>query len=361
MNGERDMEQERRHRAIAVWLLVVVAAVFGMIVLGGLTRLTESGLSMVDWKPVTGWLPPLTEAEWEEAFAAYRQYPEYALRNVHMTLAGFQEIYWLEYLHRLWGRMIGVLFAVPFLVFLARGWIGRRMGWRLASVFVLGGLQGAMGWYMVLSGMVDRPDVSQYRLTAHLVFALAILAALLWMAMDLLSSRRSPSASGGGEGGLAWGARGVLALVVLAITAGGFVAGTGAGFTHNTYPLMEGSLLPSGLYAMDPWWRSAFEDLTTIQFQHRHLGELTGVATLALWALGRRRGVRGTAATALDVLAAAVMAQVGLGILTLLLVVPIWAAALHQAGAVLVFGAALWSVHQLRPAPAAAAAVPATA
>lgn len=341
-----ESERARRDRAVACWLLTVAASVFVMIVLGGLTRLTGSGLSMVDWRPITGWLPPLSHAEWEAAFAAYRQFPEYALQNAGMTLDGFKEIFWLEYVHRLWGRVIGLAFAVPFAVFLARGWIDRRLAPRLTALFVLGGLQGVLGWYMVMSGLVDRPDVSQYRLTAHLALALVILAALQWVAMQLLSPAARPM--GAEDRRVAAGARIVLVLVTLTICAGGFVAGTGAGFAHNTYPLMDGALLPAGLYGQTPWWRSAFEDLTTIQFNHRHLGELTAVAAFVLWGTARRAGVGGRAAVAVNALASAVTAQVALGVATLLLVVPTWAAALHQAGAVAVLCAAVWCVYELR-------------
>ena len=182
LDGESGCE-----RTIGLWLLVIAGMVFAMVVLGGVTRLTESGLSMVEWRPVTGWLPPLTQEAWEQAFAAYQKFPEYHKVNAGMTLAAFKGIYWLEYLHRLWGRLIGLAFALPFLLFLAKGWINRRLGWKLFGVFVLGGLQGVLGWYMVKSGLIDRPDVSQYRLVAHLGLALLIYGYLLWLAFGLLT------------------------------------------------------------------------------------------------------------------------------------------------------------------------------
>jgi len=234
-----------RQRVIAAWLFAVCAMVFAMVVLGGVTRLTHSGLSMVQWRPVSGWLPPLGEAEWEQAFARYRHFPEYRELNPDLTLAGFKGIFWLEYVHRLWGRLIGLAFFVPFAVFLLRGWVDRRLAGKLFVLFLLGALQGLLGWYMVRSGLVERPDVSQYRLAAHLGTAFVIYGAMLWVALGLLhppSGPRPRPARG------AWFAYVVVGLVMLTALSGGFVAGLDAGFAYNTFPLMDGELVPAGLF-----------------------------------------------------------------------------------------------------------------
>ena len=346
-------ELRRRHTALAVWLFAVAAMVFLMVIIGGLTRLTGSGLSMVEWRPVTGWLPPMSSAEWEAAFASYRQFPEYQKINAGMTLEEFQGIFWLEYIHRLWGRLIGVVFAVPFLVFLARGWIDRAMMSRLVGLFVLGGLQGALGWYMVKSGLVDHPDVSQYRLAAHFVVALAIYAALVWMAMGLLRSRAAPAAPDAPRRhGYA-----LLTLVLVTATSGAFVAGLDAGYGYNTFPLMDGALLPEGLFAESPWWMSFFEDRTTVQFTHRILALTTLAVALALWLRVLSSQAGRAAQWAAHATGAAALFQASLGIATLLLVVPLPLAAAHQAGSLVLLTAALWLAFELTPAAAAAPVV----
>jgi heme a synthase len=337
-----DGEGRVRQRAIGLWLLVMAGMVFAMVVLGGFTRLTESGLSIVEWRPVTGWLPPLTQEVWEQAFAAYQKFPEYHKVNAGMTLAAFKEIYWLEYLHRLWGRLIGLAFALPFLVFLAKGWIDRRLGWKLFGVFVLGGLQGVLGWYMVKSGLIDRPDVSQYRLVAHLGVALLIYGYLLWVAFGLLTPPRTASPSNG----FPQATVGIACLVLLTALAGGFVAGLDAGLAYNTFPLMDGELIPSQLFAATPAWRALFEDVTTVQFTHRILAIATLLAVLLFrWSL-RRRSVSRRGIWAANLLAAWVVVQFALGVATLLSMVSMPLAMLHQASAVLLWSLALWSVFE---------------
>ena len=333
-----------RARAIAIWLFAVVVMVFVMVIIGGLTRLTHSGLSIVEWKPLTGWWPPTTEADWQALFDAYRQYPEFRKVNPGMDVEGFKGIFWLEFIHRVWGRLIGIVFFVPFVFFAVRGWLTRGLTVRLAGLFVLGGLQGAMGWYMVTSGMVDHPDVSQYRLTAHFGLALVIIAFALWLAFALLH----PGRWGAGAGVPVRFARGATALAVLVfVTAlsGGFVAGLDAGFAFATFPDMDGEMIPAGLY--DDGWRSAFEDITTVQFNHRILAESTLVLVLVFWwrARGLRLGIGPRRAVSL--LALAGVAQVGLGISTLLLGVPLVLASLHQGGAVVLFSAVLWAAFML--------------
>jgi cytochrome c oxidase assembly protein subunit 15 len=315
-----------------------------MIVLGGVTRLTGSGLSMVEWEPIMGVLPPVTDTQWEEAFAAYRLYPEYQIKNRDMDVEGFKSIFWLEYFHRLLGRGIGVLFAVPFLYFLARRRIDRPLVAPLLGLFVLGGLQGLMGWYMVQSGLVDDPHVSQYRLTAHLLLAIVIYAYMFWLALDLLRGRSEVRVASGRLRVCYL----LLAGVILTIASGGFVAGLKAGFTYNTFPLMNGQWVPDGLLLLEPAWRNLFENITTVQFNHRVLAVGLAVVLALFWWLSRQRAAAGPLQRALDLMLAAVVLQVALGISTLVLVVPVWLAAAHQGGAVLLLTAVLNLAHRLR-------------
>lgn len=338
----------RARRIIGWWLLGIAGMVFVMVVLGGLTRLTASGLSMVEWRPVTGWLPPLSHDAWEQAFRAYQAFPEYQKVNAGMTLDEFRGIFWLEYVHRLWGRLIGVAFALPFVVFLARGWVDRGLALRLMGLFLLGGMQGVVGWLMVESGMVDRPDVSQYRLAAHLGLALLIYGALLWTALHLLTPLvRRPAVRGWG---VQWRAAGVAALVFVTILAGAFVAGLDAGYIYNTFPLMDGALVPAGLFATDPPWRAAFEDVLTVQFVHRVLAMTTVLAVVGFRLSLRGADLAPRARRAADLLTVWVFVQASLGVATLLSVVALPLAALHQAGAVVLWSLALWTVYATRGA-----------
>ena len=329
-------------RAIALWLLVCCALIFAMVVLGGVTRLTRSGLSIVEWQPIAGALPPLTETQWEDVFAKYRETPEYRKVNVGMSLGEFKSIFWVEYAHRLLGRAIGLVFLLPFLYFLARRQIERQLVPKLVTLFVLGGLQGALGWYMVASGLVDNPHVSPYRLTAHLGLAVLIYGYMFWIALGLL--RAAPTTTGdAGTRRYAWA---LAALVFVMILSGGFVAGTRAGFAFNTFPLMNGAWFPPGIAALDPWWRNLFENVATVQLDHRLLAYVLIVTTFALWWAVRRRAPAGRPAA--NMLLAILALQVALGISTLLWVVPIPLAAAHQAGALMVYTAALYLVHTLR-------------
>lgn len=332
-----DSIETRRNRVMATWLFVVAAMVFVMVVLGGVTRLTHSGLSMVEWRPLTGWLPPFNDIEWQSLFDKYKAYPEFRKMNADMTLAGFKGIFWLEFLHRLWGRTIGVVFLLPFLFFVLRGWVGRALALRFFAMFVVGGLQGVLGWYMVMSGLVDRPDVSQYRLAAHLILALAIFAYIIWVAVGLWRDGVFADA----RPSLAPYAGGFVALVFITAFSGALVAGLDAGLTYNTFPLMDGDLVPDGLFSMSPGYINLFENVTTVQFDHRVLAELTILAALALWVFNAGRA-KGGLRRALRWLALAICGQAALGISTLLLVVPVSLAAMHQAGAVIVLGVAVW-------------------
>jgi cytochrome c oxidase assembly protein subunit 15 len=335
---------------VAAWLFVCCAMIALMVVVGGITRLTLSGLSITEWKPVIGIVPPLSAADWAAEFAKYQQIPEYRVVHFAMTLDEFKSIYFWEYAHRLLGRLIGVAFAVPFIWFLARRRLPRRLVTPLAGILLLGFGQGALGWYMVESGLADRVEVSQYRLVAHLALALAIYAAILWVALGIvrgpaLSDRRSSSSPG-------WrrAAEAVLLLVALTILAGGFVAGTHAGLTYNTFPLMEGRLVPAGYAQLRPFLLNWFENIAAVQFDHRALAAATAGGVLLLWAGGLRAVLPQPARVALNALLAATALQVMLGVSTLLLVVPTPLAAAHQAGAVLLLTAAIVLRHALRGA-----------
>jgi cytochrome c oxidase assembly protein subunit 15 len=352
LHADIDMEATATdERVIASWLLACAAMIFFMVVLGGVTRLTESGLSITEWQPITGALPPLSEAAWQAEFAKYRAIPQFQLMHSWMSLADFKTIFFWEWLHRLWGRLIGIAFAAPFLWFLLRRRIPPGLMPRLVGILVLGGLQGLLGWVMVKSGLVDRVEVSQYRLVAHLGLAIVIYAAILWTAFDLLWPRPPRALP---AGGLARAAAAIAALVFVTLLAGGFVAGLNAGLTYNTFPLMDGSLVPEGYWQLQPWWRNFFENVAAVQFDHRLLA-LTSLAAIAvLWLAGRRHALGARGRLALDALLAMALLQVALGVATLLLVVPLPLAAAHQAGAVLLFTAALVACHALRQEAGAA-------
>lgn len=332
-------------RPIALWLFMLCAMIFVMVVLGGVTRLTHSGLSMVEWRPILGWLPPLGESEWQDTFAKYRQFPEYQKLNPDMDLAGFKSIFWLEYSHRLWGRLMGLAFLLPFLYFLARGRITKAMAPWLVGAFILGGLQGVLGWAMVQSGMVDRPDVSQYRLAAHLSAAFLIYGYLLWFALGLWGARREPTAR------LGRGALAALILVCVTVVSGAFVAGLDAGFIYNSFPLMGGAFVPDDVLTLRPVLLNFFENKATVQFDHRILAYATTATVIVLWIMARRRGVPRPVRAGVSVLFLAVALQAALGVSTLLLYVPVPLAAAHQAGALILFTAALWLLHRVRPGP----------
>jgi cytochrome c oxidase assembly protein subunit 15 len=332
-----------------MWLFVCCAMIFAMVIIGGITRLTWSGLSITEWQPVIGIVPPLSAADWQAEFAKYQQTAQYKLLNAGMSLADFKTIFLWEYVHRLWGRLIGFVYALPFLYFLIRGRIPRRLTWPLAGIFALGFAQGALGWWMVESGLADRIEVSQYRLTAHLALALVIYAATLWTALGLLYPR-----NGAAVAHIRRGAEVVLGLVGLTIVAGGFVAGLNAGLTYNTFPLMDGRLVPAGYAQLEPFIRNWFENVAAVQFDHRVLAMTTVGAVILLWFAGNRATLPSPARHALHALLAIALLQLSLGISTLLLVVPIPLAAMHQAGAVLLLTAAIVLRHRLRTAGDAA-------
>lgn len=337
----------RARRQVAAWLFICCALVFAMIVLGGVTRLTHSGLSITEWQPIVGTLPPLDASQWQEAFGKYQRTPEYHQVNKGMSLDAFKGIFWWEYFHRLLGRLIGFVFFVPLSWFVLRGSIPPGYPARLAAIFVLGGLQGAMGWYMVKSGLVDDPRVSQFRLTAHLGLALLIFAAMAWVGLSLWFGERTtrePSPSSVRR----W-AFGIAALVFVMALTGGFVAGIRAGFAYNTFPLMNGHFVPPEILMLEPWWKNPFWNMATVQFDHRMLAWALAVLTPVLWwKLGRTPGLPRRARVGGHALLLLLAVQIALGIATLINVVPLHLAAAHQAGAVLLFAAALNVAHALR-------------
>lgn len=340
--------------------------VFGMVVLGGATRLTGSGLSIMEWAPLRGALPPMSEGEWERLFRLYQAIPQYELVNKGFGLEGFKQIFWLEWVHRFWGRLIGLVFLLPLLWFWWRGAIPRQLTGRMLLLFALGGLQGAIGWFMVASGFApDSTAVSPYRLVVHLSLALLLYGVLLWTALDQwrqAAARPLPPAGAGGKDQPSMPAipgrvrRLTLACcgaVALTILAGSFVAGLHAGSTYNTYPLMDGAIVPPGYGLLRPWPLNLTENVAAVQFNHRLLATATLLLVAATVWTGLARLDRGPARSALAALGATVLLQYLLGVTTLLLIVPVGLGTLHQACAVAVLTAALVAVHlQRRPAGA---------
>ena len=332
---------ERHHaRVLRLWLGALALLIVAMILIGGATRLTDSGLSITEWKPVTGAVPPLSASAWQEAFDAYRKIPEYLELKRGMSLKEFKTIYWWEWGHRFLGRLIGVAFLVPFIALWFAGYIPRQLLPRLLGLFALGGLQGALGWYMVKSGLVARVDVSQYRLTAHLGLAVAILGYTLWLIFDL--GRESKDGARPGAAATAWVAGAVLALIYLQILAGGLVAGIDAGLGYNTWPLINGALVPSGLGEASPWYLNLFENPLTVQFDHRMLGHVVVLATIMQSGWLALRRVAPELVTSGFILMCLALLQATIGVWTLLLSVPIGLGLAHQAGAVVLFAAALY-------------------
>lgn len=340
---DQSTDRRARDRVVASWLLVCCTLVFLMVVLGGVTRLTGSGLSMVDWRPLLGWLPPLSSSEWQRVFELYQQSPEFRLINSHMVLEDFKNIFWLEYLHRLLGRTIGLVFVIPCFFFLLRGDIPRHQWPRYLLMFALGGLQGVLGWYMVKSGLIDNPHVSHYRLTSHLLAAFAIYAYMLWVALSLLYPKQ-PGPRHPWFRKTAW----LTGLVSLTITSGGLVAGLKAGKLYNTFPKMNEHWLPPGLTALDPWWRNVLDNVATVQFDHRILAVSTLVSILAYRTMAARSGLPARARPAANALLHTGLLQVALGISTLLMAVPVVLGAMHQAVAMLLFTVSLYLLHSLR-------------
>ena len=333
-----DKERATRSRSlVAGWLLIVAVTVAMMVILGGVTRLTHSGLSMVQWQPLMGVLPPLTEDAWRAVFELYKAYPEFQKINQGMTLVEFKSIFYFEYAHRVLGRFIGLEFALPFIWFLLTGRIeqGRRLP--LFGLFLLGGVQGVIGWWMVKSGLVNQPDVSHYRLTVHLGVAILILGGLIWAALDLMIRHTQPAAPALRHGGN-W----LLGVIFLQILTGGLVAGLDAGFIYNSFPMMNEYWLPPELWDLSPFWLNMLENVVTVQFDHRMGAYVCAILILWLWWRGRASDVSSSVRSALNFVLSAMFLQFALGIATLLWVVPVPMAVLHQGGALVLFAAAVY-------------------
>ena len=355
-----DAETLRRRKIMALWLFAGCVMVFIMVNLGGATRLTGSGLSMVEWKPLHV-LPPLNDAQWAAEFAAYQQFPEFQQKNSWMNVDDFKGIFWLEYLHRLWGRLIGFVFFVPFVFFLVRGWMDRPLALKCLGLFALGGAQGVMGWIMVASGLVDRPDVSQYKLAAHLFLAFLVFVLMQWVAMDLWSARVKEIGDDlkrHAQVTLSW----VFATFFVVIS-GAFVAGLDAGFTWNTWPLMDGAIVPDRIY--ETGLIAAFEHQKTVQFNHRMLAMTLALGLILFWVLTLRSELPQAVKARSKWVALGVTGQATLGVSTLLMAVPLSLGVAHQAGALVLLAILVWHLHgcysaqavsQTAPRPAAPAA-----
>jgi len=329
-------------RVVGWWLALWAVLVLLLVVIGGITRLTDSGLSITEWRPISGALPPIGEAAWNEEFAKYRQIPEYRLVYPDMTLAGFKRIYLWEFVHRLWARLVGAALLIPLVVFWWKGAIAPPLRGRLVGLLVLMGCQGALGWYMVRSGLSVRVDVSQYRLAAHLSLALVIYAVAVWTAADVLWGTR-PAAGGSGfrRAVTVW-----TGLIFLTAMAGAFVAGLRAGKVFNEFPFMAGGLVPPGYWTGALGWRNLFDNVATVQFNHRWLGITTALGALGVAFAGARSLAAGRLRKLTLLAGGMALLQVTLGIVTLLGSVPIPPAASHQAGAVLLFTLGLLIRHE---------------
>jgi cytochrome c oxidase assembly protein subunit 15 len=347
MNASEKFWESRT--AVGYWLLAVAGVILSMIVIGGLTRLTGSGLSITEWKPIMGALPPMSDAAWADAFHKYRQIPQYLIENKGMTLDQFKGIFWWEWGHRFLGRFLGLIFLVPFLWFASVGAI-KRVEWPgMLLLFALGGLQGLIGWWMVSSGLEVRTSVSQYRLAIHLGAALVLLATILWIALYYLRPQTSTPARVGAQTKQAWDARrgyAFIGLVYVQMLLGALVAGLDAGLIYNTWPDMNGAVLPDGPLNLSPWWINFFENHGLVQFNHRIGGYIVAGAAAFMYARGIK--LTGAAKTSAKAIAILTTFQIFLGISTLLLVSPLWLSALHQLVAAALLSAAVWHAFELK-------------
>jgi heme a synthase len=334
---------EMYRKKVGLWLLFMCGLVFVMVVVGGLTRLTQSGLSMVEWRPIMGTLPPFGEVGWTEVFEKYKNSPEYQKINLGMSLAEFKKIFWFEYGHRLLGRIIGLAFFFPFLYFLYKKAIPTKLLPQLIGLFFLGGMQGVIGWWMVKSGLVDRPDVSHLRLTVHLGMAFLLYVLLLWTGLTHIRKRQFCSAfQSRYRAGLV-----LITLVYTTVLSGGLVAGLNAGAQFNTFPLMAGQWIPKGLYYMEPWYTNIFENMMTIQFNHRYLAITTATLVLSFFWWNRRINIGKRGSIARYSMLFMVLTQVGLGIATLLSAAWLPLASLHQTGAIILLTTVIWTTHEI--------------
>lgn len=339
-------DNHAQNKAIARWLFICCGLVFAMVVLGGVTRLTGSGLSMAEWRPIMGILPPMSAAEWQRVFEVYQQTPEFRHINFDMDVEGFKGIFWLEYLHRVLGRLLGFAFSIPLVYFVVRKYIAMRdLPWYVLML-ALGGAQGVIGKIMVASGQVDAPHVSQYRLVAHLAAAFLVYAMMFWRALSLLQTAEKFSPH-------RWLKRSyaLVALIAVTIVSGGFVAGLKAGLIYNTFPKMGDQWIPPGVAALDPFWRNLTENMATVQFDHRLLAITTFVVIVVFWLRARKADFPPRAAKANNAMLHTATLQIVLGISTLLLSVPTFLAVAHQAVALVLLTVALFLAHSLRKVP----------
>lgn len=334
--------KDRNNRHVAIWLFIVCAFVFTMIVVGGITRLTESGLSMVNWEPISGIIPPLNEAEWNAEFEAYKQYPEYQKVNIGMTLDEFKNIFFWEYLHRVLGRLIGVIYAIPFFIFLARKKIKRALKPHLWTLLLLGGGQGLLGWYMVKSGLIDQPDVSHYRLTAHLGLAVLIYTYAFWLGLGLLLPKSKKAL--GRPKRLIYS---YVVILIVQILIGGLVAGLNAGLVSDTWPLMFGQIIPDGAFNGGYGLMSIFDDPLTVHFEHRTFAYIVALTAIIIW-WKLKSDTSATVRLGANLVLLSVLLQITLGVLTVLHTVAIPIAATHQAGAVVALSASLYLLNRVK-------------
>jgi heme a synthase len=353
--GEADWRlgiPESHRRPLRAWLWSLAAMTFAVLVIGGITRLTQSGLSMVDWQPIMGAIPPLTDAQWQETFDRYRQFPEYQVLRRGMSLDEFKFIFFWEYLHRMVARAIGLVFLVPFVFFWVKGWFTRPLAARALILFGLGAMQGVMGWFMVMSGLVDRPSVSHYRLAAHLSLAFIIFGYALWLARDLAiragaqaGGRTGVAASAGTRRLLLRGLALIGVIMAVQIVWGAFVAGLKAGLYFNTFPLMGGRLVPPNVLGLEPALLNFVQNPITVQWVHRVVGTVLAVAAIAVFARVLRAGVDTVSRRLNAALLAGIAVQYVLGVLTLVYRVPVALGVIHQGTAMIVFGIWLWWLH----------------
>ncbi|HSJ07460.1 MAG TPA: COX15/CtaA family protein [Longimicrobiales bacterium] len=339
---------EAHRRPFRAWFWSLAAMTFAVLVIGGITRLTQSGLSMVDWQPIMGVIPPLTDAQWQETFDRYRQFPEYQVLRRGMSLDEFKFIFFWEYLHRMVARTIGLVFLVPFVFFWAKGWFTRPLAVRAMVLFGLGAMQGVMGWFMVMSGLVDRPSVSHYRLAAHLSLAFIIFGYALWLARDLAIGARGRAgtvASAGSRRLLLRGLTLIGAIMAVQIVWGAFVAGLKAGLYFNTFPLMGGRLVPPNVLGLDPAPLNFVQNPITVQWVHRVVGTVLAVAAIAFFVQVLREAADNVSRRLNVALLAGIVTQYVLGVLTLLYRVPVSLGVIHQGTAMIVFGVWLWWLH----------------
>jgi cytochrome c oxidase assembly protein subunit 15 len=349
----------KTRKAVGLWLLAIAAVIMGMVTIGGLTRITGSGLSITEWDPIMGAIPPLNDTQWADAFAKYQLIPQYLIENRGMTLEGFKGIFWWEWTHRFLGRLLGLLFIAPFLWFAWAGAI-RKSEWpRFVVLFLLGGLQGFIGWWMVESGLETRIAVSQYRLAIHLGAAILLLGAILWIALEYIRDLKSKSQPAGAKPGeVVTGspsrfatnnsvrAFGMAALVYIQMLLGALVAGLHAGLLYNTWPDMDGRVFPENPFGISPWWLNPFENPGLAQFDHR-IGAYI-VAGLAIYIYTKGIALAGAAKISAKLVATLVAVQIALGIITLLMQAPEGLAALHQVTAATLFCAAIWHAYELK-------------